>query len=289
MRLWPIVFVAAVALVGACSSSEDDDAASPDGTADHSGVAATDGDESAGGGAGRDTGSVAAVPVGVPLTVGRSVISTASAKVEVADVEVASRRAVGLATAAGGFLAAQDARLEDREIDLTLRVPSTRFHEVLDGVADLGEVLAADVRTQDVTEAVVDLEGRTVSARASIERLRALLDRAGDVVQLATVEGELAQREAELESLLGRLRVLEDQVDLSTIAVHLAEEEPAGDDELPGFLDAAGRGWAAFVTGARVVAAGVGFVLPFALLAALLAAAPVVLRRRAVPGRKGTA
>lgn len=163
---------------------------------------------------------------------------------------------------------------------VTLRVPSERFHQVLADVSDLGEVVEADVTTQDVTEVVVDLESRISSARASVERLRDLLERAGDVAQLAAVEGELARREAEMESLLGRRRVLEDQVDLSTLDVGFTEPQPARSNDLPGFVDALRTGWTSFVDVGQVASAGVGYALPFAVFALVVGLSVVVIRRR---------
>jgi hypothetical protein len=183
--------------------------------------------------------------------------------------------------AAGGFVAAQQARLEERAIEMTLRVPSPRFRATLDAVSQLGRVVDADLSTDDVTEQVVDLESRIASGRASVARLRELLGGAGDVSQLAAVESELARREADVESLVGRLRVLEDQVALSTITLRLVEPAPvaAQDGDLPGFVQALSDGWGALVLVASVVVAGVGYTLPLAVVAALAALTVLAVRR----------
>jgi hypothetical protein len=278
MRRRLLATLLSLLLLAACSGSgSSDDGASSSGAAPVASDAAT-GAESAGE---ADGDAITAVPTGAPLTAGRSIIATATASVSVDDVEVAARRAVELATAAGGFLAGQQSRLEEREVHVTLRVPSVRFHQVLADVNDLGEVVQADVTTQDVTEVVVDLQSRISSARASVDRLRGLLERAGDVAQLAAVEGELARREAEMESLLGRLRVLDDRVDLSTLDVGFTEPAPpARSDGVPGFVEALRTGWTVFVDVGRVASAGVGYALPFAALVLVVGTGVVVIRRR---------
>src|SRR3546814_11075854 len=124
--------------------------------------------------------------------------------------------AIDTASAAGGFLAQQEARLADGRITLALRVPTDRFHELLDAVTELGEVIEQDIGTEDVPAQVVDLESRIASAPVSVGRLRELLLRRGDVAQRAPGEGALAPREADLEPPLGQHRVLEERGVLAT-------------------------------------------------------------------------
>lgn len=276
----------------ACSGGDDDatsasgDAASgTDGGASTTAPAAGD-DEAEGGGDG------VGLPAGDPVQPGRSIIATADVTMEVDDVRRAAARAADAASASGGFLAQQEALPGEGIVTLTLRVPTERFQAVMGEIEALGEVLEQRVDTQDVTAEVVDLESRIASARVSIERVRELLGRSGDVAQLATVEGELARREADLESLLGRQRVLGDQVDLATIRLDLREPaavvEDDEDDELPGFLGGLRSGWRGFLTTASVLVTGLGYALPFVLLAAVLGGAWVgVARRRRVPPPTG--
>ena len=89
-----------------------------------------------------------------------------------------------------------------------------------------------------------------------------------------------------LATLLGRLRVLEDQVDLSTIDVRFTEDPSAGDD-VPGFFSALGSGWEGFVGALRVVLAGLGYALPFAVLALAVALGVGAVRRRSSPSHPG--
>jgi hypothetical protein len=91
------------------------------------------------------------------------------------------------------------------------------------------------------------------------------LSGAGDVGQLAIVEGELARREAELEALQGQQRVLADQVALGTLTVNLAEEPPPPEpaDDIPGFGENLHRGWVALVDVGQVALATIALLLPF--------------------------
>ncbi len=276
--------VGLLALAASCSgrASEGDGAGmSAAEESELTGQATTDGDaasgddaetaDEGGGGGGAGGGSALAVDT-VALAQSRDVVRTGAMRISVDDVDAAAIDVRRLAATAGGFVADEQVRARDAKADLTLRVPSDRFDDVRTDVAELGDVAEQDVDAQDVTAEVVDVESRIAALRASVDRVRALLSQSGDVAQLATVEGELARREAELEALLGQQRVLRDQIDLATLTIHLSEDEaPTPSDDAPGFLDGLRRGWVAAVDGGRVALAVVGFVLPFALPAVLVA------------------
>jgi hypothetical protein len=277
---WVVGVIGVLVLAGACSGRADD--AEEAGVEQEAAVtepAATEGDDAGGaasadegGGEGEAAGDNALAVDTVALAQSRDVVRTGSMRISVDDVDAAAVDVRRLAATAGGFVADEQVRARDAEADLTVRVPADRFDDVRTDVAELGDVAEQDVDATDVTAEVVDVESRIAALRASVDRVRGLLSQSGDVAQLATVEGELARREAELEALLGHQRVLRDQVDLATLTIHLSEEEaPTPSEDAPGFADGLRRGWVAAVDGGRIALAVVGFVLPFALPAALVA------------------
>ena len=207
----------------------------------------------------------------------RSVIRTAELRVEVDDVPGGSERALAVVEAAGGFLAGQRSDLSgDASAVLTFKVPPDAFLDVLGDLAGLGDLVERRVGSDDVTEQVVDLEGRLAATTASVDRLRALLADAADVPQVVAVEGELARREGELESLTGQLRSLRESVDLATVTVTLvpppgAPGRPDERDDDPTFADGLRTGVRALAAAGRAGATALGFALPFLALAAVLA------------------
>ena len=208
----------------------------------------------------------------VAIARARDVVRTGTMQLTVDDVDATATDVRRLATDAGGFVADEQVRARDEEVDVTVRVPADRFDDVRGAIGELGDVAEQNVEARDVTAEVVDVESRIASLRASVVRVRGLLSQSGDVAQLALVEGELARREAELEALLGQQRVLRDQVDLATLTVHMSEDEaPTPSDDAPGFADGLRRGWVAAVDGGQIALAVAGFVLPFAVPAALVA------------------
>jgi hypothetical protein len=290
-RLLPVLVPVVVLLAAGCAGGDDEDSAA--GEATTVSESASDAGSPGGGDAG-DTSAVVVERAAQVLGAGRSVIRTAELEVRADDVAAAARQAVRIAEAAGGSLAEQDSTGGDEPTArVVLRVPPERFAATLDELATLGEVTATRVGTDDVTEVVVDLEGRLAGARASVERLRQLFRDAGDVPSVVAVEAELARREGEVEALAGQLRALGSQVDLATVTVHLSGGASAASaavsEGLPGFQRGLRTGWAAFVDVAGAVATALGFGLPFLAVAVAVGGPVLWLRRRAAGPRTGTA
>jgi Domain of unknown function (DUF4349) len=243
-------------------------------TADDAGAAgnAGGGDAAADTALGLDTQAIAAE---------RDIVRTGSMQLTVDDAEDGAAGVARIASDAGGFVSNEQARPKDDQVDITVRVPADKFEDVRSDIGDLGDVVEQTVDAQDVTAQVVDIDSRVASLQRSVERLQGLLSQAGDVGQLATVEGELARRETELEALQGQQRVLADQVALGTLDVHLAEEQAVTlSEDTPGFLDGLHTGWVALLYGGRVALTALGFALPFLVPAALAFAVFRWLHRR---------
>ena len=249
---------------------------------------ATTADDGSGGGsageaatAGADPGALAVDAAAIAAA--RDVVRTGDMTLTVDDAAAAAGDVRGIAAEAGGFVADEQERARD-EVDITIRVPADVFDDVRGDVGDLGDVVEQNVDARDVTAEMVDLDSRIGSLRASVERLRGLLGEAGDVAQLAAVEGELARRETELEAMLGQQRVLADQVALGTLTIHLSEdEEPPVAEGTPGFMDGLRTGGVAAVAAATVALAALGFALPFLVPVALAFLVFKLVQRRRRP------
>lgn len=216
---------------------------------------------------------------------GDAVIRTADLQVEVEDVRRSADQAGQIARDAGGRVASEQrsGTGEDGSATLQLRVPPAAFDDAVRDLAALGTEKNRQIGSEDVTDAVVDLEARLNSQRASVARVTALLAEATNLGEVVQIEGELTRRTADLEALEARLAALEAQIELSTITVSLftAGDEPTEPGPL-GFSDGLRNGWEAITAAARVVAVTAGAVLPFLPLV-LLVGYVVVRARRSRP------
>ena len=304
-----LALLLALLLVG-CSAGSSESASSTADSAGESGGGAVDGGGGAGsagaggggagsagaggagagggGGSGRSApppGDVTSLASG-RVAAGAVLIRTAELSVEVDDVGGAADEAARVAAAADGTVAAEERSADgDDGTDggsavVVLRVPPGELDSVVRRLADLGEEVDRRVSTQDVTDQVVDLDARLATQRASVARVRALLDEADELGDVVQIEGELTRRTADLESLQARLAALEEQVDLSTVTVRLYGEDGLGSGTGPGgFTDGLAAGWSALIAVVRAAGLTVGALLPFSPL--LLLAGALVWRSRA--------
>src|SRR5262249_27401114 len=107
----------------------------------------------------------------------------------------------------------------------------------------------------------------------SVDSVRRLLAQAKDLNQILLLEKELTTRQATLDSLVGKKRRLDEQVALSTVTVSLLGPEipyVARKTEEPSFLGGLRSGWDSFLVILKVVAAVLGFLIPFLIVAALV-------------------
>ncbi|MEV0094606.1 DUF4349 domain-containing protein [Streptomyces sp. NPDC050738] len=273
-----VLLAASLALAGCSGAGSDDSAGKSDDKA-----AAGEAAKPAGGGAadsasGAKQPSAGGKPAKSPVLTKSQIIRTASLTVQVKDVARALDTARAAASGAGGFIGNESTRRDGsgHEVStIVLRVPQDSYDSVLSALQGTGKLLSRRSDAKDVTDQVVDVESRIATQRASVARIRALMDRAskiGDVVQL---EGELSSRQADLESLLAQQASLKDQTSLSTITLSLSEpavkaKAAKTDVDGPGFLDALGGGWDAFVTALKWIAMVLAAVAPFAAALALL-------------------
>jgi hypothetical protein len=260
-----LLLAAALALTG-CSGASDSGGSS--GAADKAAAAQGAERSGAGGGASADRG-----PASVPAA--PHIIRTASLTVQVKDVPKALEEARAAAEGAGGYVGRESTSRDiegGERTQLVLRVPADAYEEVLDGLEGAGRLLERTAKAEDVTDQVVDVESRIRTQRASVARIRELMEQATKLSDVVELEGELSVRQADLEALLARQASLKDRTSLATITLSLTERpvERAAEDDDPGFGDALSGGWEAFLTTLRWIALVLGAVLPFAVALALL-------------------
>ncbi|MFH8991188.1 DUF4349 domain-containing protein [Streptomyces sp. NPDC017940] len=227
--------------------------------------------------AGGREGGRARGPGGVARPADSHVVRSASLTVRVKDVPRALDRARAVAEGAGG-LVGEESTDRDRNGDdrsrVVLRVPQDRYGQVLSALAGTGRLVSRSARAEDVTEQVVDVESRIRTQRASVARVRALMDRAAKIGDIVSLEGELSSRQSDLESLLAQQASLKDRTTMATITLALTETPRSsaadGGGDGTSFTDALSGGWGAFVTVLRWVAVALAAALPFAAVAALL-------------------
>ncbi|MEV6109982.1 DUF4349 domain-containing protein [Streptomyces sp. NPDC051940] len=215
-----------------------------------------------------------------------ALIRTAEVTVRAKDVAGTVAEARTAVETAGGYVSNEsvNTRRGSEHAVVTLKVPADMYDTTLADVAELGDkLLSRDVKVQDVTDQVVDVDSRVKSARASVDRIRKLMDEATRISDVVALEGELSTREANLEALLAQQASLKDRTSLGTITLEVLEPDQAPkpkDDDDPTILSALSGGWDAFVGTLRWIGIVLAAAAPFAAVAVVLWFAVRTLRRR---------
>ena len=231
-----------------------------------------------------------------PAAAGHAFVSTATMTVRVAGdtakaVADKKREALAIAAGAGGGLFGEESTFDGvAKATITLKIPSGQFTKVLDDLAALGTPEVQQVKTEEVTLQVIDLDARLTAATNGLDRTRGLLSKATNLGDVAQLEADVNRRETEVESLRGQQVALSQRVDLSTVVLSLESSAPvaaappapavAPPPSPAGFFDGLGAGWTVFTRVGTAVLVAVGAALPFVPILVLVAVPWWLLRRR---------
>jgi len=156
------------------------------------------------------------------------IIKTADISIKVRNFQKAYDDAVWICRSVGGFVSDSTAESEESiptSGSLTLRVPADSFESAIGRLSRLGTVKSKNIKGQDVTGEVVDLESRLRNKRAEERQYLEIMNRARRVPDIVTVTEELSRVRGEIEEAQGRLRYLRASAAMATINVSLSEKE----------------------------------------------------------------
>ena len=169
---------------------------------------------------------------------------------------------------------------------LQLRVPTAQFDEAMQDLEGVAVLIASSGNTKDVTTEVLDTDIRVDVQRRSIDRIALLLEQATSIRDVVAIEAQLSQRQADLAVLEKEQRYLEDQTAMATINVSVERTKvkkkpaPPVEDDDAGFFAGLEAGWDGLKTFGTGLATVLGALLPWMVVAAVLAIPAVPLLRR---------
>jgi hypothetical protein len=200
------------------------------------------------------------------------IIRTATATVEVDSLERAVAQVKELAARVGGYVANSEIEVgksRQRQGDIEMKVPATRFEETLSGLTPIGRLESVNVEAQDVGEEFVDVTARMDNAKRLEQRLIDLLaTRTGKLKDVLEVEQSLARVREEIERHEGRIRYLKAHTSMSTLSVTVHEPFPVvGTAGKSVMGEAFTQAWRNFVVLLAFAVQSLGVVLPIAVVA----------------------
>lgn len=118
---------------------------------------------------------------------------------------------------------------ELKSLSLTVQVEQDKFNEFAQDLERVAEVTYSSISNDNVTDTVVDLEGRIDSISAKIKRLEKLYEQANSMEDIITIQNELENAFSDKESLEGQYKNITQQVEYSTFYINLNEVEELKD------------------------------------------------------------
>lgn len=176
---------------------------------------------------------------------GTKIIYRGEVTLETEDAITAKNKIEASVKAVNGYVT--ESRVEgkknsERSASLTVRIPSTKFDELIQDVSAFGEPISVSRSSEDVTMEYYDVEARLKSKKIQEQRLQDLLKSStGKLTEILAVEKELLRIREDIESVEGRLRYLKNQVDYSTVSFSIREVKYSSPEGNPGFVTNAKR------------------------------------------------
>lgn len=112
---------------------------------------------------------------------------------------------------------------QNREANLTLRIPAQQLNDFLSAVAECSNVISKNESVSDVTLQYVDMKSHKEALETEQERLLELLEQAESVEDIITIESRLSEVRYQIESMESQLRTMDNQVTYSTVYLYINE------------------------------------------------------------------
>jgi Domain of unknown function (DUF4349) len=116
---------------------------------------------------------------------------------------------------------------EHHQATLILKVPSTTLDATLSEIMKLGRVESQGIKSEDVTQQLVDTDARLKNLRQQEDLTRRIMDRSGSVRDILAVSKELSVIREQIEKLDASVKNLRQQVAYSTINLKIEETQSA--------------------------------------------------------------
>ncbi len=162
---------------------------------------------------------------GVIDQVGLLIVKNGALAIQVEGLDAALDAASRAIAALGGYASAsqRSGDGDNAQATVTYRIPVARWDEALGGLRGLGQkIIDERYSTEEVTAQVVDLEARIANLRSTEAAVQAIMDRAGSIEEVLTVQSELTSIRGQIEQLTAQKTNLEGQSAYSTLSVTFA-------------------------------------------------------------------
>ena len=109
--------------------------------------------------------------------------------------------------------------------NMIVRIESSKFSDTMAYIETLGTVTSRSETAEDITGSYVDTQSRLEVKEQEKQRLMELLEDAGNMSDIITIEGRLTEVISDIESYQAQINAYDDVVDYSAISVSIREND----------------------------------------------------------------
>ena len=223
--------------------------------------------------------------VDAPALDPEKIIYSASVTVETTEFEASLAALDALVARYGGFVESSSLNgsnyysqsrgyASNRSADYVLRIPSSRFQELMGSLSELGNVPYSHTYTENISAQYYDVEARLTACRTQEARLLEMMEVAETVSDLIEIEDRLADLRYQIESLQSTLKNWDRQVSYSSVSLTISEVSVYTPIEEPGYLtqlkEAVSDGFRAVGRFFRNLSLGLAELLPLLIVVVVL-------------------
>lgn len=206
----------------------------------------------------------------------------------VGDVNRAVDRVSAIARGAGGDVLSMQvgstgSAPSQPDADVNVRMPATRFDDVMSALASVGTISRRSVTAQDVSSDITDSSARLRNLRRTETDILRIMNRSGNVDQVMSAESQLSTVREQIETLEAQLNDLHTRVVYATIDVTIVAEssvpqaQPSAGAQISTAFASAVHAAAQTAVG---IVTGIVWLAAFLPYAAVLAACVYLMLRR---------
>ena len=186
------------------------------------------GDERKSVGSSVPSNDIAKSPLAPVSTTQRDIIKNGSIDLLVQELSGSIALVENIAKSNSGYVESSHSNqfTNSKVANLTIRVDSQQFENVMSRVRELGEVVSESTSGEDVTAAIADYGARVKVLRIEEEQYRILLQNAKRLQDILDLKQRIANVRMEIESYEAQLKSLQGMASLSTINISLKEANP---------------------------------------------------------------
>jgi hypothetical protein len=165
---------------------------------------------------------------------------------------------------------------------LVIRVPASRFDDMMKSLKGLGKIKGLEVSSEEVSQEYVDLKSRLRNWRAQEAVMLDLMRRAKTISDSVTIQNNLQEIQMEIEQISGRLQYLDDRVGYSEINLSINEPQVVPAKSSPAIKSAFKNALEASVAVVSTMIVLIGYLLPLLVAGILIFVVYKQIRKRAI-------